>query len=79
MSRSANSPMGWAVVGAILAGVVSALTFLLPPGLGGYNAWNDAGLVVHNLAAILARIVVFAAAGAALAGAWHHHNGRLRH
>jgi hypothetical protein len=79
MSRSTNNLTGWAMAGAVIAGMVSALTFLLPPGLGGYNAWSDPDLVVHNLAAIVTRVVVFALAGAAIAGAWRHHNGRLGH
>ena len=62
----------WAGGGAIIAGIFSILSLLLPPALGGYNAWNDVHMVVHNLAAILTRVVVFALIGAALTGAWHH-------
>jgi fumarate reductase subunit D len=64
-----------AVVGAVVAGLLSVATLLLPPELGGYNAWNDSHLALHNVAAVLTRIVVFALVGAALAGSWH----RRRH
>ena len=62
----------WAAAGAIVAGILSVLTLLLPPEFGGYNVWNDAHLAVHNLVAILMRIVVFALIGAGLAGTRHH-------
>ena len=73
MVRRSEKLLNWAAGGAVAAVIVSALTLLLPPGLGGYNAWNDAHLVFHNLAAILVRVIVFAMEGAALAGAWHNH------
>ena len=78
MARRTSKLAKWAAGGAIIAAILSVLSLLLPAGLGGYNAWNDAHLVIHNLAAILTRIVVFALVGAALAGAWHH-NRRPSH
>ena len=68
----------WAAAGAIVAGILSLLTLLLPPEFGGYNAGNDIHLVVYDLAAILTRIVVFALIGAALAGTWHHKRRRAQ-
>ena len=61
----------WAAAGAIAAIIISVLTILLPAELGGYNAWNDAHLALHNLAAILVRVIIFAMVGAALASVWH--------
>lgn len=75
MPRRSAKLLNWAVGGAILALVLSVLALLLPPEMGGYNPWNDAHSVLHNIAAILVRVVVFMAAGAALGGAWY----RLRH
>lgn len=72
MARRIITLISWSTVGAAIAVVISVMTLLLPPGLGGYNAWNDPHLVVYNLAAILTRIVVFALLGATLAGAWNH-------
>ena len=57
-----------AAAGAIIAVVLSLLALALPSDLGGYNDWADWHLAVHNIVAILTRIVVFAAIGAALAG-----------
>lgn len=68
----------WAWRGAALAAVFSLLALVLPPELGGYNAWNDAHLIIHNLAAILTRIAVFALIGAVLYGVWHQKH-RLKH
>lgn len=76
MAKGSTRMTRWAAAGAILAGILSGLTLLLPPELGGYNVWNDVHLVVHNLVAILTRIVVFALIGAALAGTWHHKRRR---
>jgi Na+/H+ antiporter NhaC len=70
MNRRSDKLTHWAAGGAIAAIVVSVLTILLPPELGGYNAWNDAHLALHNLAAILVRMIIFAMVGAALASAW---------
>lgn len=61
----------WAGGGAVAAIIIAVLTILLPSELGGYNAWNDAHLALHNLAAILVRVIIFAMVGAALASAWH--------
>jgi hypothetical protein len=66
-----STTLTWAFRGAVLATALSVLTLLLPPELGGYNAWNDARFVIHNLAAILTRIAIFALVGAVLYGAWH--------
>ncbi|HEV2547455.1 MAG TPA: hypothetical protein VGU20_08960 [Stellaceae bacterium] len=66
-----STTLTWALRGAALAAVLSLLTLVLPPELGGYNAWNDPHLVIHNLAAILTRIAMFALLGAALYGVWH--------
>jgi len=78
MAQHSTKLANWAAGGAIVAGIISGLTLLLPSGLGGYNAWNDAHFALHNLAAILIRVVVFALVGAALAGAWQH-GRRLKH
>jgi hypothetical protein len=59
-------PLRWARDGAIIALALSAIGLLLPSDWGGYNDWNDAHLVLHNLAAIATRVVVFAMAAAAL-------------
>lgn len=74
MARRSNQLANWVAGGAIVALLLSLLTLLLPPELGGYAGWTDLHLVFHNLAAVLIRVIVFAMAGAALAGAWH--NGR---
>ena len=73
-----STTLTWALRGAALAAVLSLLTLVLPPELGGYNAWNDVHLVIHNLAAILTRIVMFALVGAVLYGVWHQKH-RLKH
>jgi hypothetical protein len=57
--------------GAALAVVASIVTLLLPPEFGGYNTWTDPHLALHNISAILVRLVVFALIGAAVGGAWH--------
>jgi hypothetical protein len=62
----------WTAAGAAVAVAVSVLTLLLPPGLGGYDAWSDPHLFVYNIAAMLTRVAVFALIGATLAGAWHN-------
>jgi fumarate reductase subunit D len=72
MARRSETLAHWAAGGALIATIVSVLSLLLPPELGGYNGWSDAHLVLHNLAAVLTRIFVFALIGAALTGAWHH-------
>ncbi len=71
MTQRSENLAHWAAGGAIAALIIAMLTLLLPPELGGYNAWNDAHLALHNLAAILVRVIVFAMAGAALASAWY--------
>jgi len=68
----------WVTSGAIVAAVLSLVSLLLPPELGGYNAWNDLLSILHNIAAVLTRVVVFALVGAALSGAWHHKRGIAR-
>jgi hypothetical protein len=61
--------------GAIIAVLASLLALALPSEMGGYNDWADWQLALHNVAAILTRVVVFAAIGAALAAI----SGRPRH
>lgn len=56
---------GW---GAIVALFLSLLAIALPSELGGYNEWADWHLAIHNIAAIMTRLVVFAATGAAVGG-----------
>jgi fumarate reductase subunit D len=78
MARRSETPAYWAAAGALIAVVISVLSLLLPPELGGYNGWRDVHLLLHNLAAILTRIFVFALIGAALAGAWRHSRRKNR-
>lgn len=73
-SMTGNS-LKWAGTGAILALILSLLTLPLPWSMGGYNDWTDWHLALHNIAAILTRVAVFAAIGAALGGV----SGRLCH
>ena len=75
MSEPRDRPLRWARDGAILAAGLSVLSLLLPESLGGYNPWDDPHLVVHNLAAVLIRIVIFAMVGGWLGSVW----GRRRH
>ncbi|HYM02661.1 MAG TPA: hypothetical protein VET85_06915 [Stellaceae bacterium] len=72
MGKRAETSLAWARTAAILALVLSLAALALPVSLGGYNDWSDWHLAVHNLAAILTRIVVFAAVGGALGGLWSH-------
>lgn len=76
MVRNSNNLWRWALAGAIVAVLLSMASLLLPTSLGGYNPWNDLHLLFHNIAAIVIRIVLFAFAGAALAGMWHHKRRR---
>jgi hypothetical protein len=71
MARRAQNMLIGATVGAAIALGLSAATLLLPIELGGYNAWTDPHLVLHNLSAILVRLTVFALAGVALRTLWH--------
>jgi len=75
MVRNGSKMMKGAIGGAIAALVASVVTLLLPPEFGGYNPWTDPHLALHNVAAILVRLVVFALIGAAVGGALH----RARH
>lgn len=68
----------WAIAGALLATLLSLASLYLPPELGGYVDWDRPHLALHNAAAVLSRVVVFALIGAALAGSWHHHRRRTR-
>jgi len=70
MGRGDQSLIKGAAGGAVFALAVSLATLLLPPEFGGYNAWTDVHLALHNLSAIFVRLVVFALIGAALGGAW---------
>jgi hypothetical protein len=73
-----RNSLRWARNGAIAGAILSLLTFVLPPELGGYNDWMDPHLFVHNLVAVVTRIIVFATAGAALSGFWYHNRQRSR-
>lgn len=75
MSWKTGDPLIGARNGAILALILSLLALALPVGMGGYNDWGDWHLAIHNLAAVLVRVAIFAAIGAAFADIW----GRLRH
>jgi hypothetical protein len=66
VEKQSTISLRWARDGAIIAVVLSVLALMLPSDWGGYNDWSDAHSVVHNLAAIATRIVVFALIGAAL-------------
>jgi hypothetical protein len=68
----------WAIAGALAAILLSIASLYLPPELGGYVDWEGPHLALHNVAAVLIRVVVFASIGAALAGSWHHHRRRKR-
>jgi hypothetical protein len=61
----------WTFGGGFVAVALSVVTLLLPEGYGGYYPWDNAHLTFHNLVAVVVRIVVFAAAGAAIASSWH--------
>lgn len=78
MGNNTNDSLRWARNGAIVGAILSLLTFVLPPELGGYNDWMDPHLLIHNLVAIATRIIVFATAGAALSGFWYHGRQRSR-
>jgi hypothetical protein len=75
MARRATS-LTWARNGAILALLLSLLALFLPVGLGGYPGWDDAHLVLNNLAAILTRTVLFAIAGGILGEIWTRRRAR---
>lgn len=79
MSRRTETSLRWARNGAILGLVLSLLALPLPLSMGGYNDWADWDLAVHNLAAILTRVVIFAAVGAALGSLRSHLQHRHRH
>jgi hypothetical protein len=66
----------WATAGALFGALLSLASLYLPPELGGYVDWDGPHLALHNAAAVLSRIVVFALIGAALAGSWHRHKRR---
>ncbi len=70
MRKHTALPLRWARDGALLALALSLVALLLPPGWGGYPGWDDAGLVVQNLAAIVTRMVVFALIAGALGSLW---------
>lgn len=78
MGNNTNDSLRWARNGAIVGAILSLLTLVLPPELGGYNDWMDPHLLIHNLVAIATRIIVFATAGAALSGFWNHARQRSR-
>lgn len=65
------SLMNWAAAGAILALAISVASLFLPPEWGGYAPWRSTHLAVPNVSAIVVRIVIFAAIGAALGIACH--------
>ncbi len=71
MARRGSRVIKGMIGGVVLALVASAVTILLPPEFGGFSAWTDPHLALHNISAILERLVVFALIGAALGGAWH--------
>lgn len=79
MGQRTEASLKWARNGAILALVLSLVAIPLPMSMGGYNSWADWNLAIHNLAAILTRVVVFAAVGAALGGLRSHLHHRRRH
>ena len=78
MKRPSQRMAYWAVAGALIAALLSIASLYLPPELGGYGNWDQPHFALHNAAAVLSRVVVFALIGAALAGTWHHHRRRGR-
>jgi hypothetical protein len=71
VTQRSQKSVNWAVSDAIAARAISVLTLLPPLEPGGYDDWNVAHFVFHDVSAILVRIVVLAAAGATLGTAWH--------
>ena len=65
-----NATLVWARSGAIVALVLSAASMLLPAPWGGFGLWSDPHLAVHNVAAILTRIVVFTLVGGLIGSVW---------
>jgi len=53
----------WARNGALLALVLSLLSFFLPEWLGGFNNWAVMHLAFHNIVAIAVRVVIFGLVG----------------
>jgi hypothetical protein len=75
MRKLLASPLRWARDGALLALALSAIALFLPLQWGGYPGWSTAAMVVQNLAAIGARVAVFALLAAMLGELW----SRIRH
>ena len=80
MNGRLSIALRWSVYGALFALVLSAFALMLPPELGGYNDWSDPHSVVHNIAAIAVRVVLFAIIGGAIGGLrmriFHRNNSR---
>lgn len=75
MHRRLALPLRWARDGALLALALSAVALFLPPEWGGYPGWSGGAMIVQNLAAIAARLAVFALIAVMLGGLWD----RIRH
>jgi hypothetical protein len=78
MARRIERSLKWAAAAIGIALCLSILALALPERFGGYNDWTDWHLALHNLAAILTRIVVFAGIGATLGEVWHRLRRRHR-
>lgn len=75
MHRRLALPLRWARDGALLALALSAMALFLPPEWGGYPGWSGGAMIVQNLAAIAARLAVFALIAVMLGSLWD----RIRH